>query len=596
MKNALPHRALTATVHQFLFFLSLLCLSPVAFGQQFMPPSAAHYEFTYPAPAAGTQSVNSSNYSIGLGWPGFPAPNLWLMASSWEFGCAGSGFAWQAFDWTTNVPYDQGFMMLPAGVTDVNVGIIHAGTYGIQVNVSYYLQGTGHFVDVYDWDVPASLGGGGTGCTLAFSLQLSCLTSYTRISMDSHKGYGTAIVWEDYTAGANDLHLIAANNNNFGPVFNLTGTAGYVTPDCAFTHAGPLDIQIASYDPASASIIENSVNWNNIIPGGAAAIACGAPPLCTSCGLIVPTNDINAVAAAPQSLHIDAPDHYNNNNWAYVYEIGNDIFCRIWNPNAPPWPAPAVGGFATVCFTNSYYNGPNYNGMVMPTFNNSTCTRNTVPVIAWDHQPTVVNYMGATATQFSFYVAWHTSYNDVITPYNATSDAYIAIQVNEDGLVRNPTPMPFNFFGVSNVPGNISPTPTIALSKNNDASPMLYSAFAENGGCNFLQNRFTAWNVGVFKPGHTDNTHEAAVSVSPNPFKDGLHLNFEDMASVEDQNIKVKICDMLGQEIGSYDNAIHSVNHYLGTLGRKLAPGNYILKVECEKADVHQSFKVVKTD
>jgi hypothetical protein len=420
--------------------------------------------------------------------------------------------------------------------------------------------------------------------------------------MDTHIGYGTAIVWEDPTAGANDIKVIAANNNAFGPVFNCVGTAGHIVPDCAFSHTGPLDIEIVSYDPAMGNIAEYYVNWNGMIPGGGLAGACGIVPLCMACPIFPVFVDANAVGGAiPNSLHIDAPDHYMTRNWAYVYEIGNDIFCRIMNPNTPPWfaiPPPSFGGAAaTVCFTNGFYAPPIYPG-VMPTINNTSvpAVANSVPVIAFDNMATVVpDPTGGPipANQFSFYVAWHTTFND--PAYNPMSNAYIGIQVNEDGLIRNPMPLPFNWMGISAVPPAISPTPSIALSKCNDQPQMLYACFTEaNAAGNYIEHRWTPWNIGSMKPGHMPVAEKHDITINPNPFKNNLSIEYPH--DLETENVQISVTDMTGRDMGSYNSAMYSANDFLGGVAKKLIPGNYNVSVECAKVKFQKTFKVTRVD
>ncbi len=598
MENTLQRRSLTGKVRQkLLLLLSLVCFSQAAIGQ--IKPPVMNPEWTFPGTWGTSTVTNSHCYSRFGNFAGCPPPagaNVGLLVSCYEL--AGVvGFGWQVVDWNTWVIYESGTITLPAGATDPNVGIINAGPTGEQIDVSYYLSAgaaSGHYVDVYDWNAPAAWCGGPGGIAFNFSNQLSCIPTYTRISMDSHKGYGTAIVWEDPTGGTNEIHVVAANNNNFGPPQRIAGTAGHLSPEVAFVHpAGPLEIHVVSYDPAFGNIEEYFFNWMDIIPGG--IFACPPPGLCNACGALLgrAVMDVNAVGAAtPNSLHIDAPDHYNGQNWAYTWELGSDIFARIYNPNLPPWPAPAVAAVpATVCFTNGSYVAPFYPGCCpMPTINATTAINNDVPVICWDQNWQPVGPIN----QQSFYVAWHTTYRDVVVPYNPTSDAYIGIQVNEDGLIRNPMPMPFNWLGASNVPGNISPTPTIALSEGNE-NVRMYTTFSEFNGGNYMRNRMPPWNANTLKPGSSQPDNEALeIKINPNPFKDKLWLDIPH--EMENEHLKIRVTDMAGREMGSYDNIADAANDYMANVGRKLVPGTYNISVECTKIQFQKVFKVTKLD
>ncbi len=452
-----------------------------------------------------------------------------------------------------------------------------------QINVSYHMLGTGHFVDVWKWLTPVSLAGPG-GIVPAANYQLSCHQSYSRISMDSHKSYGTTVVWEDSVGGNRVINVIAANQNNFGPVFALNGTVGHQIPDVAFTHSNStasLDIHIVSWDPGASAVFEYFVNWPNIIPGGPNAMACGPFVSCATCPLPIAIEDVSPLAAMPNSLHIDAPDHYTVSNWAYTYEIANDIYARIMNFNPGGFPMPSFFGIpATVCFTNGSYVAPVY-PPGLATINTSV---NNLPVIAWNQQP---------MTNPSFYVAWHTAFNDAGTPYNPTSDAYIAIQIAENGFVVNPA-APFSFMGASINPANISPVPTIALSKHNEG-PFLYETFTDLNSLTYeIRNRFVPWSAGQFKPGSNTAKEEMEITVSPNPFKNDLRIHFPD--EVETETVKVRVTDIAGREYSSYDSPAYGANAFLGKTAAKLIPGNYLINVECPKLRLQKVFKVTKTD
>lgn len=583
MKPKSQRRSLIATVFQrsLILFLFLVSFSAVA---QILPPNPLNTEYPYPpAPPPPPVSLtnNTHNYSFFGTWPGV-GMMVWLQVSSWD-GPGNAGFAWQAVDMVTGVIYDQGFFNYPLGVSDLNVGVIITAGPIPQIDVSYHLAGTGHFVDVWNWNKPVFFGGPG-GILPAFSNQLSCIANYTRISMDCHKGYGTAVVWEDPMNGG--ISVEAANGNAFGPPFTFVGTAGHITPDVAFTHdngTGMLQIHAASY-LAGTGIVEYFVPWPLIIPGGPLAVGCGVPPPCTTCALPNIVEDINFVGTAPNNLTIDAPDHYVVANWAYTYEIANDIYARIMNWNPGAFPMPSFAGIpATVCFTNGSYAFPVY-PPGLPVINGFTNDR---PVICWDRQNMTGNP--------SFYVAWHTSFIDPL--YNPTSNAYIAIQIQESGLISNPL-FPFAFFGASLTPTNISPTPSVALDKQNDISPYMYEVFSEfNSGSFWLEHRWIPWSSGSFKPGtNTSALMEAEhdITVSPNPFKDVPRLNVPEELSGE--TISVKVSDIMGKTYGVYDKQVAGVNAFLADAAKNMVPGNYIINVDCKKINFHKAFKVTKSE
>ncbi len=575
MKKISTKRSLiTAAVKKSIFLL--LILSSFITKAQFMPANGGYTEYAYPPspPPPVGMTTNSSNYGWIGSWPCTGGTFCWLLVSSWE-GPTVSGISWQALDYYTGVIYDQGYQIYPANEVNLTVGLITSAGPNPQINVSYYRNGVGHFVDVWKWNCPSHWGGPG-GITASFTRQLSCLTTYSQISMDSHKGYGTAIVWEQPGVGIN---VCAGNNNTFGHQFTIMGTAKNSIPDVAFTHAGSSvqQIHVASYFAPANAIKEYYVNWPDIIPGGMLDMTCTALG-CATCPVPSVIEDMNPVAGIPTHIRLDAPDHYSVQNWAYTYNIRNDIYARIMNHNPGGWPEPSFGGVpATVCFTDGSYIPPG-----LPVINGAT---NDMPVIGWDNN----NISGSP----SFYVGWHTAFND--PGYNPGSDAYIAIQLKEGGFIANPL-MPFSFFGASFTPSNISPTPTLAFSKQNDISPYLYETFSEIGGCGFdMKHRLIPWSSGSFKPGRSTVTPgDNEISINPNPFKDAPVLSTSE--NIENENITLTITDMSGKNLGTYNNPIYGANSFLATATSKLVPGNYLISVTCNKINFQKTFQVTKTD
>jgi hypothetical protein len=542
-----------------LFYAACVLLGANA-SAQFAPPNAAFTETTYPPtffPNPVGTTANVSCYSLPVGWGGGSGYGT---VSSWDDPANGSGIAWQVVTGTTMAAtVDQGYLSYPVGTTSINVGIIHGGPSGIMIDVSYHRAGVGHFYDIYAWQQPLAFGGPG-GVTLITTQQLSTVTSATRISMDTHIGYGTGIVWED---PANGINIIAATNNNFGPPFTLNGTNGHTDPDVAFTHAGPLDLHVVSWDPLMG-IYEYYVTWFDIIPGGMYAIGCAAVPPFSTCPLINTVEDVNAVMlpVVPR-LHIDAPDHYGPANWTYVYTDNT------------------YGGVpATINLTDgSYPNAP-----FLPAINTSG---NSIPVVAYGMAPT------------NLYVGWHTGYND--PSYNPSSTTYVGIELLEDGAIVNPI-APFNFMAVNQVPTWTSPTPAMYFSKQNDQTSNLYLVFAQYDGIdNMVQHKLVPWGSGSFKGGvpqyvedMSQHHHDVDVTMSPNPFSKAIALNVP--AHLAQEDVTMYITDITGRSIAVYEGTFHKINGYLKDLTNTLATGQYLADVRIVKTGYHNVFKLSKTE
>lgn len=554
-----------------LWMLLLLCFPAAVLKAQFRPSSLP--EVTYP-PTTPSNPVsvteNTSCYSIGLiNWPDAFVP-VWLLVSSWDDPAKGGGIAWQCLESSSFVVLDKGYFSYPPGVQDINVGIIERIPDGIQVDVSYHLAGSGHFYDIYDWQMPSALGGPGGGLLLNTVKQLSDIPVYTRISMDSHKGYGTCIVWEDPARGIN---IIAGDRNDFGPVFNLSGSHGNTIPDVAFTHAGPLDLRVACYYDSHGYILVRQVGWYDIIPSGPLAAACPSGPPFSICPL---TNNIedSYFTKLCRHLHIDAPDHYDEPNWAYVYTDGYDIYNRVMNHHPGPPSQPSHNSIpATLNLTDGSHSP------LKPIDRNG----NDRPVIAWD-----ADQNNGSA---GYYIGWVTGHHDPM--YNPFSAAYIAVQQHESGEVINPV-FPYTYMGVINNPPFISPAPSLALSKQNDQSPRLYTVFSQHDGVDYmLRNKYVPWSIGTFRLATPEHT-AVEIALYPTPFSDRIMLSIP--SAVQDETMTLSITDVPGRVIGSYNGTGAGVEAYLNRSLSGQAAGSYFVSLAIPQIGYRKIFKAVKAE
>jgi len=92
--------------------------------------------------------------------------------------------------------------------------------------------------------------------------------------------------------------------------------------------------------------------------------------------------------------------------------------------------------------------------------------------------------------------------------------------------------------------------------------------------------------------------HEAEsgneVSVYPNPFRDYLALDIP--ASMQNNTISVKVTDLYGKELGSFEDKADVVNSHLAGVVHSLIPGNYFVSVNIKASNYQKAFKVTRME
>lgn len=448
----------------------------------------------------------------------------------------------------------QGTVPYP-GCTDINVGF-NTGTGGAPlVIVAYHLAGTGHFYDVYFWTTG--------GLILLSSNAISSVPFYTRISMDSHKTYGIVITWEEPTG----IYALTGLSGAFTAPVLLTGTAGYERPDVAFSHANVgLNLHFV-YDTPNGmpgyDIIESEIDFF---------------VLNSAVGSIAPTvMDINPVMCfwSQMTASIDAPDHYSVDNWAYTYAIdGMDIFVRAMDFNTTFTPV-----------TTNVVNGSLGNQ----------------PMWAKELRPRIAYNQNNN----TFHVAWYSSF--VVVP---DGECYFSEQITEDATTLVSSPDYELVASNSAFPPGASLN-SITFSKQNDASPYLYTVFLDNMG---VHHAFHAWpNTASFKTiknpvaeaiQHNCSAKSTAtgisahsspapqLSVGPNPSSGAFHLFAP--ASLKSENISVKLTDIRGQLILQYDGEAAGADDAVEKASTNLAEGVYLMSIKNSQSGESQNFKLHK--
>ncbi len=531
-----------------------------------------------------------------------------LLVHSWDDPGSTAGIAWINRATNSGIPgtiYDQGFIMYPRGVQDIEMSIMQDsngyamwvyGTTGAwYVTVSYYnsvagpIGPVGHYVDVYLWNRPAPIGTG--GLTLVSRTQLSTVPTFTRISQDGHNSYALCITWEDPTAGINFVYGFMNSTIaglSLSPVTTLCGTLGQTNPDVTFTHNGNgLKLQFVYYTLAGTSvkITESETPFVLGPPWGPISVC--------------PTvNDGNTLPGPYFSLpnlktRIDAPDHYGVDNWAYCYidlMQPNDIFVRFRNFNAPQFGTPVTHNITGSSLTPAPI----------------SLRLNDWPTISFDSVSSLLN------------VGWYTQDPNAASFYSPNNGGYVDVQMDETGALISPVDYMQVATAATLSNQEASFTPGIAYSRQNDRTGFHYIVFANAMGCpspvspSQIQTKERPWPIAAFKPSGEQhplwedlyannspaNVNQAPaqkgdyVKAYPNPFNSKLGLDIS--SSLIDKVLDMQITDITGREIDRYSGTGSSINTHLSALSPKLANGSYIINIATQSDDFRQTIKVQK--
>ena len=450
--------------------------------------------------------------------------------------------------------FNQGFLSYP-GCVDMNVGFMEAGVP--MAIVAYYLTGVGHFYDVYKWTT--------SGLSLISSTPLSTLSSYSRISIDSHKTYGMVIVWEDAT----DIYAVTGLSGAFTTPILLGGTTNLKRPDVAFSHT-PAGLNVhfvynKQTSPTSYKIIESVADFYLLNSSG---------------GFYTPTiQDVNPVTVMWSELtaSIDCPDHYSVENWAYTYAIdGVDIYTRSIDFNTTGIPV-----------TTNLVNGS--------LGNNKMWGKELRPRIAYNQSCT------------SFHVAWYSSFS-----VGPNGQCYFSEQIKESaaGLVSSPD---YELIAANSAFPPGASLNSVAFSKQNDASYFLYTIFLDATGVN---HKFHKWPLTTsFRGGDNSvvntlkescfaspesntsvgkNEMKQELLLGPNPFSKDLNLFVPE--SLKDQTVHITLMDITGKLLLQYEGTGKNASEALGQATKNLSAGSYFVSTKMDKTGIQQNFKVLKTN
>lgn len=527
-----------------LLFFAMFAFAFTQLRAQVLIP-ATSYEDIYPTtPPTGT---TPHAYSWGNMYFGGPAFDSYISSQD-------GSVIWRM----TNIGnpaaiFNQGVIPYPKCV-DISVGFMYDASTVPHAIVSYYKNGVGHFYDVYKW----GLG----GLTLISSTQISFLTNYTRISMDSHKSYGLVIVWEE----ASDLYAITGLNCVFNGPILLGGTSSMKRPDVAFSHsAGPLNVRFVYHkqtSPTTYDIYESVADFFTL----------------NSSAFYTPTvEDVNPVTVIWSELtaSIDAPDHYGVENWAYTYAIdGVDVYTRSLDYNSLGFPV-----------TTNVVNGTLGNA-AMP-------AKELGPRIAY-------NQSGS-----SFHVAFYSSF--FVMP---NGQCYFTEEIKESafGLVSSPD---YELVAANSAFPSGASLNSIAFSKQTDVMAFLYTVFLDKKGTHHVFHKwpqttsFRNSASGDLNEIHNlaDNcgTEHAVVSgpaskrskelaVGPNPFSGQVNLFVP--PAMKNETMNIVLTDISGKLYLDQQCTASEAAGIIENTSRGLHAGTYFLSTTVKSMDVHQNFKL----
>jgi hypothetical protein len=293
----------------------------------------------------------------------------------------------------------------------------------------------------------------------------------------------------------------------------------------------------------------------------------------SSTPLLPTVEDVNFVSSPPSSyIVLDCPDHYNEENWAYTYTDGDNIFVRHTDYNSTAVP--------TTVSVNSGALG-----------NASTIGQHQVFL------PTLYYGPGAvTGNKGQIHVGW---YATDLNNFNG----YMALEMRADGtsllsggdyqeLPNAYTPALHPYYSYPYQADLTHIKPGIAFSKNSDNmnTEYMYTTYYE--AANFVAGKFHhafhKWNDPAFKgnPGVTPHpecgaqlkkviSSDMKINSYPNPFRDKINTP---LVLAEDGLLQQSLTDITGRQLWQYKASVTKGAQQISTDNlTQLVPGTYIL-------------------
>lgn len=559
-------------------FAALFTTVSFSASAQCNPPSS--FEDSHPGVGMGI-GLTGHTSAYSMGWTNTALGTANFVCSGWDDANAiqPAGVSWRFLQiGNPSGILNQGIIPY-SNVRDVEVGSI-AVNGSPYLMVAYYRNGAGHMLDVYDM-------AGGFPSYL-YTNVLSTMGYYTRISMDCHKQYGMVVAWE----GINGINFITGLNTfpvTYSPVLSLTGTVGDGAVDVAFTHGnGPLLLQFVYYNPNTGMIRESSFDY--FVAMGIPSPQPVTPQLndrnmvgtCKPCDPRSVPRDMPRLSVCPV-MNIDAPGHYQFDNWAYTYTTdNNNISVRLLDLN--------TSSSAATVVVNDGSSLP-----AMPINNDM----NVHPFLQYDV------LCGGPGIN----VAWFTN---AIDPCSGRPAGYYGLRMDATGTTLLSPP---DYLTVANNPGWASMTPVLSMSKSDDMAPeFMYTIFPEfdpTAPGFTMQNKY---------PGYCSNSYKGApeaeannesrpcndgdkiaafkkerglsdVTAYPNPFNTTFQIGLP--VDCFKEKATIMLTDALGNTVATFTGPSHEANAYFAGKTKSLATGSYFLNITVD-GKVKETLKLTK--
>lgn len=525
---------------QGILFLFALLICTWVRAQVLVPPTSTEINF-------GTAGLTPTCFN----YDDIPFPTTFGKADIY-LSAVNNKVYWQAFHPVTGVFVIGGSITYQSCV-DMNVGLRFNGTTP-QLVVAYYNGvAPGHRVDVYNWNT----GGGSVTMATGFPLALSNLSSYTRISMDTHiepSGLSSynAIVWENPTVGPlYGINLTACTGAASFVGGVISGTGGLKRPDVAFSHVtgGNLALHFVYHSGTGTNynISETSAPYTTM--------HVSSPPAPT-------TQDGNIVSGilGLLSCSIDCPDHHASPDiWTYVYSNNAaSIFTRISSTGLAGTTADALATGA-------------YSGLLTG-----------MSIAPSDIRPRVSYNQSGNSLHIAFYS------NLVATP---VTNNYYSMQINSAGTALV-SANDYERVAAAAAPGGAPAS--IALSKQNTNNKYLYTVFSTSSG---LAHKFHPWaTTSSYKTTGIESQNISPIAnellAGPNPFAESIRLYVPE--SLKNETMTASLTDLSGKLLLNYNGTAGEAPLALEQASKNLAAGTYFLSAQIN-GQLHKNFKLLCT-
>lgn len=495
-----------------------------------------------------------------------PHQNLYLVVNQSSIS---TGFYWRRAKTSTVIPFvesilDEGNVQIIGvaptvstpftSIRDLSTIFLIDGYGSVYIVATFYGQiGSGataikgYYYQIYKWGV--------SGVSLLSTVPLSLGVEYGRISLDAHRLYAAAMVWEE--SGILKLKGVSINPSgglSFGPDVTLLDSYSGHIPDIAMAHpdigpsAGNLIARIVYVDQATLYPTVGYINYFDLISGIPAFIIDDINPDPFSSPFInyVPSSPLSYYQG--ENLKIDCPDHSNYDNWAYVYTTDQQRVKIRGRLNTFP-----------------------------------VITKNITTSFPYDLETGTMN--GQLAIHYNqndkIYTGWRTNYS-LFTPYYK----FIGKMTN-----MSPAPISGEYYIINN---DIYAFTAIAFSKQDDRATNLFASYAY-GVLPYYPYFDIKYKLKPFYDGEffveSKEIEKIELNIYPNPIINEINLNY-----MGDRNAlyELTINSIDGKIIFNETGIMQDLQTSLNNKFLKVTSGTYIFRFKGNSNNFEKIFKIIK--